>query len=100
MEVRLRAECIILFLTQIAASHVFWLGLAEDAQHGWCDVAKSTARLQAQVIVVGDENEWNGISGVIRVRAAGLGIDHSFGVAVVGGDDPGTAARLKSLVNT
>src|SRR6266436_7895763 len=99
MKVHLRAEVIILFFTQIAAGHVFRLGLAEDAEHGWSNVAKSAARLQAQVIVIRDENERNGIGGVVRVRAASLWIDHGFRVAMVGGDDPGTAARLQRLVN-
>ncbi len=32
--------------------------------------------------------------------AAGDGINHGFGVAVVGGDDPGAAARFERLKNS
>ena len=37
---------------------------------------------------------------MIRVRAAGNGIDHRFGVAVIGGDDPRAAARTQRLKNS
>src|SRR5216684_7667054 len=99
MEVYLRAECTTLFLTQVAAGHVFRLGLAENAEHCWGNIAESASVLQAQVIVISDENEGNRIGRVIGVRAARLGIDHGLGVAVISGDDPGAAARLQSLVN-
>src|ERR1700730_3845788 len=98
MEVYFRLECIILFLTQIAAGHVFGLGLAEDGEHGGGDVAEGAVGLQAKVIVGGDENEGNGIGGVVGVRAAGGGVDHGFGIAVVGGDDPSSAAGLQRLI--
>src|SRR6266852_4507466 len=98
MEVYLRAECTTLFLTQVAAGHVFRLGLAENAEHRWGNIAESASGLQAQVIVISDENEGNRISCVIGVRSARLGIDHGFGVAVVGGDDPGATARPQRLI--
>src|SRR5258707_4602034 len=98
MQVYLRSECIILFLPQVAAGHVFWLGLAENAEHRWGNIAESASGLQAKMTVVGYENEGNRISCVIGVRSARLGIDHGFGVAVVGGDDPGATARPQRLI--
>src|SRR5260370_38434335 len=99
MEAYLLAGSLLYFLTQVAASHVFGLRLAEDAEHGWCDVAKSAAGLKADVIVVCDKDEGNGICGVIGMRSAGCGIDHGFSVAVVGGDDPSAAAGLQRLID-
>src|SRR6266852_523058 len=100
MEVYLRAECIVLFLTQIAAGHIFWLRLAEHAEHRRSNITESASWLQAKMIVVGYKNEGNRISCVISVRAAGLGINHGFRVAVIGGDDPGAAAGLQCLIET
>src|SRR5260370_4333099 len=98
MQVYLRSECIILFLPQIAAGHIFWLGLAENAEHRWGNIAESASGLQAKMTVVGYENEGNRISCVIGVRSARLGIDHGFRVAVVGGDDPRATARPQRLI--
>ena len=55
--------------------------LAEDAEHRRCDVAERAIGLQAQLIIVGNQDERNGIGGVVGVRAAGFRIDHGFGVA-------------------
>src|SRR5260370_19174932 len=99
MQVYLRTECIILFLPQVAAGHIFWLGLAENAEHRWGNIAESASGPQAKMTVVGYENEGNRIGRMIGVRAARLGIDHGLGVAVISGDDPGAAAGLQSLVN-
>ena len=74
--------------------------LAEDAEHRGRDVAQRAAGFQAQRVIFGDQNKRHGIGGVIGVRAAGDGIDHGFGVAVIGGDDPGAAARLQRLINS
>ena len=46
-----------------------------------------------------EQDDGDRIGGVVGVRAAGGGIDHGFGVAVVGGDDPGAAARAERLEN-
>src|ERR1700687_1574620 len=48
--------------------------------------------------VVGNENCRNWIGGVIGVRAAGGGVDHVFGVAVVRSNEPSSAAGLEGLV--
>jgi len=40
--------------TQIAAGHIFWLGLAERAKHGWRDVSQGAAGLKLQVIIIRD----------------------------------------------
>src|SRR6266853_1197792 len=85
--------------TQIAAAHVFGLRLAEDAEHCWGDVAERAIGLQAQLIIVGNQDERNGICGVVGVRAAGFGVDHGFRVAVVGGDDPCAVASLQRLID-
>src|SRR5208283_1376417 len=50
-------------------------------------------------VVVGDADERDGIGGVVSVRAAGDGIDHGFGIAVIGGDDPCAAAGLERLID-
>src|SRR5271168_712770 len=73
--------------------------MAESVEHGRCDIAQGAAGAQMQFFVVADEDEGDWIGGVIGVRAAVGGIDHGFGVAVVGGDDPGAAAGFERLIN-
>src|SRR5882724_29429 len=87
------------FEAEVAAGHVGGRGFAEDAEHGGCDVAEGAAGSELERIIFGDADEWDGIGGVVSVRAAGGGIDHGFGVAVIGGDDPRAAARLKGLID-
>jgi len=76
---------------EVAAGHVGGRGFAEDAEHGGCDVAEGAAGGELERVVFGDTDEGDGIGGVVGVRAAGGGIDHGFGVAVIGGDDPRAA---------
>src|SRR5258706_14437 len=87
------------FEAEVAAGHVGGRGFAEDAEHGGGDVAEGAAGGELECVVFGDADEWDGISGVVGVRAAGGGIDHGFGVAVIGGDDPGAPAWLKRLID-
>src|SRR5579885_2209200 len=87
------------FHAEVAASHVRRLRLAEDAEKSRRNVAKCAAGGQLNAVFFANENERNRIGGVISVRAAGCRVDHGFGVAVVGGDDPGATARLQSLVD-
>src|SRR6266700_4990624 len=49
--------------------------------------------------VFADVNHGDWVSGVGGVRAAGDGVDHQFGVAVVGGDEPASVALLDGLVD-
>src|SRR6266481_51957 len=87
------------FKAEVAAGHVGGRGFAEDAEHGGGEVAQGAAGGELEGVVFGDADEGDGIGGVVSVRAAGGGIDHGFGVAVIGGDDPGAAAWLKGLID-
>src|SRR5579883_1750214 len=87
------------FDAEVAAGHVLGGGFAEDAKERRSDVAECTAGSELQRVVFRDAEKRDGIRGVVRVRAAGYGIDHGFGVAVIRGDDPGPAARLQRLID-
>src|SRR6267378_4941201 len=87
------------FEAEVAAGHVGGRGFAEDAEHGGGDVAEGAAGGELERVIFGDADEGDWIRGVVSVRAAGGGVDHGFGVAVIGGDDPGAAAWLKGLID-
>ena len=83
------------------AGHFTGLGNAGDTEQSGGNVAKRASGFQLGAAVVGDENERYGIGGVIGVWAAGHGINHCFGIAVIGGDDPAPAGALqRACVNT
>ena len=76
------------------------LAHAQNAQQRRRDIAQRTSALQLRAAVFGQQNERDGIRGVIGVRAAGDRINHRFGVAVIGGDNPRAAARPQRLKNS
>ena len=47
-----------------------------------------------KLFVAVHQNKGHGIGGVIGVRTTGVGIDHHFGVAVIGGDEPRASAAF------
>src|SRR5437899_485011 len=51
------------------------------------------------MVIVSYQDERNGIRGVVGVGAAGFGVDHGFGVAVIGGDDPSATSGLEGLID-
>ena len=50
--------------------------------------------------LVGYQNKRHRVGGVIGVGASGDRVNHGFGVAVIGGDNPGAAARLQRLIDS
>src|SRR3989338_6395609 len=78
------------FYSQVAAFHLRRLVDAHQAEDGGSDVLQGAVGAQAQVGVVAHEDERHRVSGVIGVGRAVL-VDHGFGVAVVGGNNPGAA---------
>ena len=85
---------------EIAAGHFWGLGDVEDAEKSGGDIAEGASRGEFEAIVFGKQDEGNWIGGVVGVRAAGDGIDHGFGVAVIGGNDPRAAFRLQRLIQS
>src|SRR5579863_6102139 len=84
---------------QVAPRHIRRRRLAQNAKHRRRDVAQRTTRLKRSGSIIAHQNERHRIQRVICMRTACHGIDHRFGVAVVGGDDPGTALRLERVVD-
>jgi hypothetical protein len=73
---------------QVATGHIGRLREAQDAEDRGGDIAQGTVGAQLNVGFTAGQDEWNWVGGVIRVRASRFWIDHHFGVAVVGGDEP------------
>src|SRR5690242_19098346 len=90
---------VILGGAQVAAGHFARRRDAEDAEKRGRNVAERAAGAQLHAIVFAKQNEWHGIRRVIGVWAAGDGIDHRLGVAVVGGDEPRSAAGFERLID-
>src|SRR5438445_13358387 len=79
---------------QIAAGHLLWHGKAENAEKRRRDIAERTAGCERRDAVLCRDDQRNWIRRVISVRPAGHGIDHRFGVAVVGSHNPRPAVWL------
>lgn len=81
------------------ASHVVGLGKVKEGEHGGADVAEATPVADGDSLLVGDEDEGYGVGGVGGVGTAGGWVDEHLCVAVVGGDEEGSAYAADLVVD-
>src|SRR3954467_10063916 len=72
---------------KILASHFPGFGEPQHPENRRGDVPQGTVGAKRELLAIfRDNDEWDGIGGVRGMRAAGCGINHHFGVAVVRSD--------------
>ncbi len=85
---------------QVSAGHLLGQAELEQVQQRRRDVAQRAVGAETIVrSVFGDVDHGHRVGGMRRVRAAGDGIDHQLGVAVVGGDEPASVSFLDGFVD-
>ncbi len=77
---------------QIVSRHLFRFIDSEHPQHRRRNIPQRAVGLQCVLLrIFRDNDKWNRIRGVSRVRTSGRRINHHLGVAVISGDEHGSA---------